>query len=81
MSRRYLNDDGNLALGDSDYGQEPNGAWCVRPPGQHAGGIGQHTVEEHADGTITVTPSIVLHDEDGNELWHGYLTKGVWRAL
>jgi hypothetical protein len=76
--RRYPNPDGTLSLGDGDYGRDSDGAWLVRPPGQHAGSIPQHTVVEHEDGTISVSPSIKLNDENGEELWHGWLVKGEW---
>ena len=78
--RIYTNAEGHLPLAEGDYGRERDGSWSVRPPGQHAGGIPDHQVEEHEDGTITVTPSIRLLDDAGVELWHGYLTKGVWIA-
>lgn len=52
---------------------------------------GRHEVEEHADGTISVLPSIKvegwpLHGGDrapGEPLlsWHGYIRRGVWEAL
>jgi hypothetical protein len=42
------------------------------------GGLALHTVEEHEDGTITVTPSIRTRGHNGYR--HGYLTKGVWEG-
>ncbi len=78
MPRKYIDDDGYLRLAEGDYGQESNGTWSVRPPGKHAGGIPKHNVVEHEDGTITVSPSILLNDGRGNA-WHGYLEKGIWR--
>lgn len=40
-----------------------------------------HDIVEHDDGTITVSPSILITTgrESGNKQWHGYLEKGVWR--
>lgn len=73
--RVYVNEVGDLLLREGDYGQDSKGIWSVRPPGHHAGGIPDHEVEEHEDGTITVKPSIVLTDPP----WHGYLTKGEWK--
>jgi hypothetical protein len=38
-----------------------------------------HTFTVHEDGTLTVSPSILVrpyHDSPG---WHGYLEHGVWR--
>jgi len=75
--RRYADEQGNLSLGEGDYGMDSHGVWLVRPPGCHAGRIPHHKVTVHLDGTITVTPSIVL--DDGEKKWHGWLTKGVWR--
>jgi hypothetical protein len=38
-----------------------------------------HDIVEHEDGTITVSPSILIHRHDGE--WHGYLEKGIWREV
>lgn len=35
-------------------------------------------IEEHDDGSITVSPSIWCNTPNG---WHGYLEKGVWRSV
>jgi hypothetical protein len=54
-------------------------AWCwyVRAPDGTVAtiGFGNHSVAEHDDGTITVSPSIVM--PHGNR-WHGWLQRGVW---
>lgn len=73
MGRVYPNDDGSLSLPDDSYGQDGNGEWFTRPPGQHMGNIADHAVEVHEDGTITVSPSIQ------GENWHGYLVRGVFK--
>ncbi len=39
-----------------------------------------HRVTEHEDGTITVSPSILLQAGDPKWSWHGYLERGVWRS-
>lgn len=76
------------ALGPGEYGKDLAGVWHCRPPWKHAaGGVANHAVTEHEDGTITVTPSIKItcwagFEEDGKEgnvTWHGYLERGVWR--
>lgn len=74
---------------DCDYGDEdgwPAGAygrvthehfgtqWYVRDPRGAWGRLTTHRVEEHADGTITVEPSIV--SPYGG--FHGWLRGGVW---
>lgn len=33
--------------------------WCIRDPDGHMGTLGSHRIEEHDDGTITATPSIL----------------------
>jgi hypothetical protein len=77
--RVYPDEQGNLTLRERDYGKDGCGVWCVRPPGCHAGGIPLHDVVEHEDGTITVSPSILL--DDGEHKWHGYLERGAWREV
>ncbi len=83
--RIYPREDGRLYLQEGDYGFDPaQNHWVVRPPTCHAGGIPEHTVIEHEDGTVTVSPSILLEDfdEDGHPKdWHGYLEHGVWRDV
>ena len=49
--------------------------WLLVDPTGAAGSIipENHTVVEHADGTITVSPSVVMPGG-----WHGWLRHGVW---
>ena len=61
-----------------DYGRI-DGHWWIRPPRGSMGNIDNHEVSEHEDGTITVSPSILLESMDGSVIWHGYLERGVWR--
>lgn len=62
-----------------------NAAWQVTCPNGRGGCLLTHKVVEHEDGTITVTPSILIHPKeyDGRKLpgWHGYLERGVWREV
>ncbi len=60
------------------YGTENGKHWYCTTPNGLFGSIGAHTVEEHPDGTITVSPSILVNRGLG-EQWHGYLERGVWR--
>jgi len=58
-------------------------AWFLRPPSwriRQAVMIDPaiHSVEEHEDGTITVTPSISYSTPDRDDYWQGWLTHGVW---
>lgn len=76
--RVYPNTEGHLYLKDGEYGQDSDGMWFARPPGNHAGSLERHEVEEHQDGTITVSPSILIND--GRSEWHGYLRRGIWET-
>lgn len=49
-----------------------DGHWYIYLPSCESGSLANHTIEEHEDGTISVTPSIVLNQR------HGFLIKGVW---
>lgn len=54
------------------------GRWFINFPDEDLlGDLSNHTVEEHEDGTITVTPSILVTKHNGKQR-HGYLTRGVW---
>ena len=83
--RVYPNADGELWLAKGDYGLDPrDGIWKASPPGEDSPGLGSlenHQVIEHEDGTITVSPSILITTEenDCSIAWHGYLERGVWR--
>ena len=63
-------------LESGDPGAMEDGVWYIRDPRGVIGALRTHTVTEHDDGTITVSPSIL--DPDG---WHGYLERGVWREV
>lgn len=78
--RVYPNELGHLILAPGDYGLDPdNGEWWAVPPktGYPMGRLTSHTVVENPDGTITVTPSILVEGH-GDRVWHGYLTNGEW---
>lgn len=66
-----------------EYGKDVDGIWHCSAPRETPDGFGftgnlsKHTVVEHEDGTITVTPSILITRHDGT--WHGYLERGFWR--
>lgn len=66
-------------LNPGEYGLYKGSWWCCTPNG-HFGNLSAHEVVEHEDGTITVSPSILVSYGDGEELWHGYLEAGVWRS-
>lgn len=87
MQGRRLPDRDVEKWGDMEPGDyikmEIGGAWewFVRPPRGAIGSISKHTVTEHEDGTITVSPSILTHDADVAQQWHGYLERGIWREV
>jgi hypothetical protein len=75
-----------LALEPGEYGKSSiDGKWYCRAPqsGDFYAGMGNlsgHTVIENDDGTITVSPSILItghHDKQ----WHGYLKNGIWEEV
>lgn len=72
--RVYPNAEGNLIFAPGDYGKDNDGLWWCRPPRGGSGVLSDHEVVEHEDGTITVSPSILMPD-----VWHGYLEHGNWR--
>lgn len=78
--RVQTEDYGGLKPGE--YGIDPrDGNWYCCTPNGHFGALGGHDVTEHEDGTITVSPSILVSHWDGHELWHGYLEHGIWRQV
>jgi hypothetical protein len=80
-TRRDFTDDNPLNAGE--YGKHSeSGEWYCVPPNHpfHLGALRGHEVTEHDDGSITVSPSILIrHYRDGD--WHGYLERGVWREV
>jgi hypothetical protein len=80
QGRRIDNQANNLVeVGDYWY-SSANGYWMGRVPSGDYCNLKNHTVVEHEDGTITVSPSILVHHGQG-EVWHGYLERGVWREV
>lgn len=58
----------------SCYGKDTDGMWWFKHKDEHAGTLfGTHSVTEHEDGTISVSPSIV-----GIKI-HGIVERGIWR--
>lgn len=68
-----------------DYGADERGIWWAVPPGTELlAGLAKHSVTEHADGTITVAPSIAVSGGDPAGTvnhWHGFLERGAWRTV
>ena len=62
-----------------DYAKdEATGWWFFYTPNGLPGTLRDHGVQEHEDGTITVSPSILVRGP-GLDGWHGFLERGVWR--
>lgn len=78
-TRKEPNEDGQLMLAEGEYGKGKDGIWYGRPPGSHMGNFQGHQVTEHEDGTITISPSILITGERGQ--WHGFLERGIWRQV
>jgi hypothetical protein len=54
--------------------------WFAVTPDDRLCDLKKHTVVEHEDRTITVSPSILVHGGGQPGSWHGYLERGVWRS-
>lgn len=73
--------------GDKDtyYYKGEDNNWYLWIPGVGLGNLKAHQVTENADGTISVTPSILVSSPmlvDGHDVTasaHGYLTNGIWK--
>lgn len=73
------------------YPEEPDsGLWFCRCPCVEnlSGNLTNHVIEVHDDGTITVSPSILVRKRQGypdgslkDLTWHGFLQNGVWSTL
>ena len=65
-----------------DYWFDVGRWWCMTPS-NFIGNLSLHTVTEHDDGTITVSPSILVTEQIGGveRMWHGYLERGIWREV
>ena len=63
-------------LKPGEYGQWTDGKWFGCTPNDHGCNLSAHDVVEHEDGTITVSPSILVTSK--REEWHGFLRRGIW---
>lgn len=78
QGRRVQNDNDDL-MSAGDY-WHAHGNWWAHTPSGLIANLRSHEVTEHEDGTITVSPSILVTRWDGMQ-WHGYLERGVWREV
>ena len=66
------------------YGKhEGTNVWWIYLPGCGRGNLRNHKIEEHEDGTITVSPSIrMTGHKDGKPMErHGFLVRGRWHEV
>ncbi len=65
------------------YWRGSDGIWLLYLPRCGVGCLALHQVVEHSDGTITVTPSVLMsgHDNGTPTTRHGFLTAGKWREV
>lgn len=84
--RIYPNEDGQLLFTEPGQYGLYEGRWLTSVPIRSktndliVGNLSKHDVIEYEDGTITVSPSILVTYYDGTE-WHGYLERGIWRQV
>lgn len=76
--------DWRMSFDPGDYGKGNDGRWFARVPSENphfiAASLENHEIVENADGTITVSPSILMSIGTGEE-WHGYLKNGNWTTV
>jgi hypothetical protein len=66
----------------ADKATGSSGWWQVTTPDGHVGSLNPeiHKVDEHDDGTITVTPSLDMSKRHPGG-WHGWLRRGVFESV
>jgi len=62
-----------------DYGKI-KATWYACTPNGLLGNLANHEVTEYEDGTISVSPSILV-DGGQPDQWHGFLERGIWREV
>ncbi len=77
--------EGIAILQPGDYMKAPDG-FIVKTPNGLAASIRNHKVIEHENGTITVSPSILItgcnYPHSKEQLtYHGFLEMGIWREV
>lgn len=61
------------------YWKNSDGFFMIYIPKIGVGQLKKHEVEEHEDGTVSVSPSIVL--SNGHISRHGLLKRGIWEEV
>jgi hypothetical protein len=80
-TRKHVGADGNLSLKPGEFGIGRDGVWYACCARHMTANLSNHTVIEHEDGMITVSPSILLTQGEGGRDWHGYIENGVFRTV
>lgn len=64
-----------------DYWKDSFGKYHGVTPNGLFTNLSNHHVVENTDGTITVSPSILVKLPTGDKeiVWHGYLENSIWR--
>lgn len=84
VGKRIENLEDNLAQ-PGEFWKDAVGDWRGVTPNDLYCWLKNHHVEEHDDGTITVAPgawgsnSILASNGRGNQSWHGYIYRGMWK--
>ena len=65
--RIYPNEKGEIILQAGDYVKDQKGYWIIKSPNGIVASTINHEVIEHEDGTITVSPSIVVNGIEYDE--------------
>jgi hypothetical protein len=69
--------DSGSVLRSGEYAKSSDGTWYAVTPNGLLANLLKHQVTEHEDGTITVTPSILVSQGTVGS-WHGFLNRGIW---
>lgn len=86
VGKRVYPKEGEIGVWNpGEYGKDSSGRWFAFAPVENGGPLlinkpeYSWNIEEHEDGTISVTPSIRVMGGNGEpDIWHGHLTRGVW---
>ena len=65
-------------LANGEYARDARGDWICTTPNGLGGALRKHEVVEHEDGTVTVSPSILVTRGGTKQEFHGWLQRGVW---
>ena len=78
QGRRRPDGTGLHRLEPAEYARTNTGEWVTRTPNGLGGSLRAHEVVVHEDGTITVSPSILVTRGGTSDSFHGFLRAGVW---